>query len=57
MEDNGRGIEAPSDSVGGGYGLGGMRRRADEVGATLTLSEPAGGGTRVELIFGLRGPG
>ena len=57
IEDNGRGIEAPSDALGGGYGLGGMRRRADEVGATLTLSEPPGGGTRVELIFRLRGPG
>jgi signal transduction histidine kinase len=43
VTDNGRGLGPPARSSG----LASMRRRAENYGGTLTLSTPAGGGTRL----------
>jgi signal transduction histidine kinase len=47
VEDDGRGL--PALPPAGARGLADMRTRAAAVGATLVLSQPPGGGTRVEL--------
>lgn len=52
FEDNGRGlVPDPTRSFGGRprFGLLGMRERIDQVGGTLELSAPSGGGLRIEL--------
>ncbi|MEU6645251.1 sensor histidine kinase [Saccharomonospora sp. NPDC046836] len=46
VRDDGRGFHA---GTGGGYGLRGMRARADEVGGHLTIHSGPGEGTAVEL--------
>ncbi|WKG02086.1 sensor histidine kinase [Mycolicibacterium sp. HK-90] len=46
LSDNGIGL--PPDHVEG-FGLRGMRARLDQVGGTLTLSAPDGGGVRVDV--------
>ena len=51
VADDGRGIEGLSDNPGGGFGLGGMHRRAREVGAILTIESAPGEGTTVTLRF------
>lgn len=51
IEDDGVGMKGGRE---GGLGLTTMRRRAEEIGARLRLSTPAGGGTRVELEFAPR---
>lgn len=48
VADDGRGIDAAGRR---GMGLENMRRRAEEIGATLSVDEPPGGGTRVALRF------
>ncbi|HET7736867.1 MAG TPA: GAF domain-containing sensor histidine kinase [Nocardioidaceae bacterium] len=50
VEDDGRGMmqEARGDS----FGLQIMRERADRMGATLSIDERPGGGTRVEIMLG-----
>ncbi len=52
IEDNGRGL-APGSSdrsrSSTGHGLQNMRKRAEEIGAKLTLESPNGGGTRLRL--------
>lgn len=50
IRDDGRGFEgAPPDGSSGHYGLTGMRERAAEIGATLTVRSAAGEGTQVRL--------
>lgn len=51
VADDGRGIEGLSDAPGGGFGLGGMHRRAREVGGTLNIESALGEGTTVQLRF------
>jgi signal transduction histidine kinase len=50
VADDGRGFE-PETSAGSGRGLSGMRKRADQLGATLQVERPEGGGTAVSLYF------
>jgi signal transduction histidine kinase len=56
VEDNGRGIDTEGRTEGEGTGLGltAMRRRADQIGAELTVTSGPEQGTRVELHFDLR---
>jgi nitrate/nitrite-specific signal transduction histidine kinase len=49
----GLGANAAANS-GGGHGLPGMRRRAEEIGARLDLHSAEGEGTTVTLRFSLR---
>ena len=50
VEDDGRGFD-PNDPTDDGRhsGLANMRRRADDIGGTLTLTSRPGSGTRVEI--------
>jgi signal transduction histidine kinase len=50
VADDGRGFE-PETFTGSGRGLSGMRKRADQLGATLQVERPEGGGTAVSLYF------
>lgn len=43
VTDNGQGMQ--ETITGGGYGLGNLRRRADDLGGSLTIESPPGGGT------------
>ncbi|MES9972529.1 MAG: ATP-binding protein [Candidatus Thiodiazotropha sp.] len=52
IEDDGIGINDDGDMMQH-YGLPIMKERAEWLGGRLTINEPAGGGTRVELIFNL----
>jgi signal transduction histidine kinase/ligand-binding sensor domain-containing protein len=56
VRDDGAGFE-PRGSTDGrhGHGLSGMRRRAEEIGAQLTVDSTPGVGTAVTLRFDLRG--
>ncbi len=54
VEDDGRGLSA-SSAEHGGLGLESMRRRADEMGATITWEGRPGGGTLVTLRMNMRG--
>jgi len=56
VRDDGAGFE-PLGSTNGrhGHGLPGMRRRAEEIGAQLTVDSTPGVGTTVTLRFDLRG--
>lgn len=51
VTDDGRGFEPAQvgPSAAGGFGLPGMRERAEAMHATLTISSKQGGGTHVEL--------
>lgn len=53
VRDDGRGIDEPTRRDGrvGHWGLTGMRERADEMGARLTLWSRAHAGTGVELVI------
>jgi signal transduction histidine kinase/ligand-binding sensor domain-containing protein len=51
VEDDGNGLPADPAEAGTGLGLGGMRRRAEEIGAEITWESPPGGGTAVTLEF------
>jgi signal transduction histidine kinase len=55
VSDNGLGL--PTDaSLGGGFGLRGMRERVEECGGALTLDVPEGGaGTVVNVVLPVRG--
>jgi signal transduction histidine kinase len=61
VTDDGRGLPAggPSgprgDGLEGGFGLSGMRERAELVGGELTLAPAPGQGTRVRLTIPLAG--
>jgi len=56
VADNGRGFaEGERDPRGGGQGLAGMRQRAQEIGAVLTVRSTPGGGTMVILEPGPNG--
>jgi len=49
LRDNGNGFVV--DRVnGGGFGLIGMKERAQQIGATLTISSPPGAGTKIVAI-------
>jgi signal transduction histidine kinase len=48
VADDGAGFE-PSVRGGGGFGLAGMRERAERVGGTLRIESSPGGGTRVRV--------
>jgi signal transduction histidine kinase len=48
--DDGVGFD-PTQTEGGGFGLMGMRERAEAVGATLRISSRVGGGTEVEVVL------
>ncbi len=47
LEDNGHGFVADSDHAG--FGLLGMRKRAESISATLVIKSAPGSGTRVEV--------
>jgi ligand-binding sensor domain-containing protein/signal transduction histidine kinase len=48
VNDDGKGF-APSEAEDIGFGLSGMRKRAERIGAHLTLDSAVGNGTRVRL--------
>lgn len=52
IEDDGIGINDESDMMQH-YGLPIMKERAEWLGGTLTINEPAGGGTRIDLNFNI----
>jgi signal transduction histidine kinase len=54
IEDDGRGFIM--DSHHAGFGLLGMRKRAESISATLTIRSTLGAGTRVEVESPLRSP-
>jgi two-component system sensor histidine kinase UhpB len=56
VRDNGRGLLAGRDHRPG-YGMIGMRERADAIGARLTVTSREGEGTRVGLRIPLEDPG
>lgn len=49
VADDGSGIQPGAELQRGHYGLRGMRERVEGLGGSLTLTAPAGGGTRVEV--------
>jgi signal transduction histidine kinase/ligand-binding sensor domain-containing protein len=53
IADNGKGFDTAHvhSATGGGNGLPNMRKRAAELGATLTITSEVGKGTRIELRF------
>ncbi len=53
IADNGKGFDTAHvhSTSGGGNGLPNMRKRAAELGATLTITSEVGKGTRIELRF------
>ena len=55
ISDNGRGFEEPDvfSSLGGHFGLIGMRERAERLGGDLRLESRPGGGTEVEVTVPL----
>ncbi|HVR04718.1 MAG TPA: sensor histidine kinase [Solirubrobacteraceae bacterium] len=61
VTDDGRGLPASSalgprgDGLQGGFGLSGMRERAELVGGELDLRDAPGGGTRMRLTVPLAG--
>jgi signal transduction histidine kinase len=50
VSDNGKGFNPEAESASRRNGLGNMRRRAEAVHATLTLTSRPGGGTQVAVI-------
>jgi signal transduction histidine kinase len=53
LYDNGKGF-VPDDVNGGGIGLLGMKERAEQIGATLTVSSEPGAGTRIIAVSAYR---
>ena len=55
VRDNGRGFEIPAkfETVGGHFGLLGMRERAERLGGELKLSSEPGVGTQIDVIIPL----
>jgi len=51
ISDNGCGITSSKNSVGGSFGIIGMRERAHAIGATLKISSKKGKGTCVKLVI------
>jgi ligand-binding sensor domain-containing protein/signal transduction histidine kinase len=52
VEDDGRGVrEKDGPTIGEGFGLESMRRRAAEIGAALHIDGADGRGTTVQLVF------
>jgi len=52
VEDDGCGLHGPGQpEPARGHGLGNLRRRADDIGATLELTSVPGAGTSVVLMF------
>lgn len=51
VEDDGTGFEPQGAQAETGYGLRGMRERADEIGATLTFDSRPGAGTVVKVVL------
>jgi PAS domain S-box-containing protein len=56
VHDNGRGIDAQALANGSGFGLKGMRARAERIGAQIEISGEPGRGTRVETRLPARFP-
>jgi signal transduction histidine kinase len=56
VRDDGRGLERPGAKRSGGYGITGMRERAEIGGGSLHLEGRAGGGTSVALTLPLALP-
>jgi signal transduction histidine kinase len=58
VQDDGTGLDAWPEGDGGqrGHGLRSIRRRADEIGARLTVSSAPGRGTTIALLFSPRRP-
>ncbi|QYF92046.1 PAS domain-containing protein [Massilia sp. PAMC28688] len=56
IADNGVGIAEDDRKKPGSFGLRGMNERARALGGTMTLSDAAGGGTRVCIKIGLDAP-
>lgn len=57
VTDDGIGFDAADRRNSGGHGLGTMRRRAADLGASIDWNSPPGGGTRVVLRFALGATG
>ncbi|MFW6083813.1 MAG: two-component regulator propeller domain-containing protein [Gemmatimonadota bacterium] len=55
VRDDGRGLPPAAERDATGLGLLSLRRRADEIDATIRWERPAEGGTEVILLFPLRG--
>ena len=55
IEDNGRGF-TPAMHDDAGFGLLGMRERADQIAAVLTIHSRPGHGTRVEVVASIATP-
>jgi signal transduction histidine kinase len=52
VTDDGRGLRGDGPmSDGSGFGLISIRDRADSLGGLLTLREPPGGGTELEVVL------
>ncbi|MFN8547185.1 MAG: histidine kinase [Candidatus Eisenbacteria bacterium] len=51
VEDDGRGLDYARSSSGRGYGLVNLRARCRSIGATVSWTQPVGGGTRMEVRF------
>jgi signal transduction histidine kinase len=49
IEDDGKGFDVHNRKQREGYGLSGMRERAEEIGGTLTIESELGGGTKVRF--------
>ncbi|GAA1018002.1 hypothetical protein Aple_069210 [Acrocarpospora pleiomorpha] len=47
VRDDGRGFDPPSLPARGGFGLGGMRARAERVAGSVEIESEPGGGTAV----------
>jgi two-component system NarL family sensor kinase len=58
IADNGKGFDTAHvhSATGGGNGLPNMRKRADELGAQLSITSAVGKGTTIELRFVPDGP-
>ena len=55
VEDNGRGF-TPAQHEEAGFGLIGMRERAAQIAATLTIDSHPGHGTRIEIVVPIDDP-
>jgi signal transduction histidine kinase len=53
VEDNGRGFDPRGDA--GGFGIVGMRERAEQLGGRLQMTSDSAAGTRVEAVLPLDG--
>jgi signal transduction histidine kinase len=51
VQDDGKGFAAPADGRSGGYGLTGMRERAEGLQGSLLVESVAGEGTTISITL------